>query len=145
MYDPELEGAVAKMRKSDEPMSKSDQYLQLKKFSNRQRAPTESVEKAFTRFITTDPDGKALYKAYTQSRGVSVPFAKTGNDADGDNDASNGETTHMQTLREIASKIQQKHPELGLTKSSAMSLALTTEAGKQAYEADKLARMRRVA
>jgi hypothetical protein len=41
MYDPELEQAVEKLQKSGAPLSKADQYAQLKKFSNRARLPTE--------------------------------------------------------------------------------------------------------
>ena len=152
MFDPELEKAVEKLCKSDAPvtMTKSDQYLQLKRFSNRQRLPTESVEKAFTRFITTDPDGKQLYRTYTQTRGVSVPVAKTatGHNAGAEGDPKrqtgndgDGETEHMRTLREIASKIQIAHPELRLTKSSAITLAISTiPAAREAYLADRRAR-----
>jgi hypothetical protein len=142
-FDPELEQAVEKMQKSDAPMSKSAQYEQLRKFSNRARLPTETVEKSFVRFITTDPLGKQLYARYSQTRGVSVPsvdVAKADKEPDGDD---SGETEHMRTLREIATKIQQNNPELRLTKASAMSLAITTiPAAREAYLADKKARLR---
>jgi hypothetical protein len=145
MFDPELEQAVAKMQKSDAPMSKADQYLQLKKFSNRQRTGTQSEHQAIAAFIEHDPLGRQLYRKYAQTRGVSVPSdivksgMQSGSDIDGPPD---GETEHMKTLRSIATAIQTKHPELRLTKSSAMSLALTTEAGKAAYLADRQARLR---
>jgi hypothetical protein len=68
-YDLELEQAVEKLQKSDAPLSKADQYAQLKKFSNRARLPTESPEQAFAKFITTDPHGKQLYRTFTQNQG----------------------------------------------------------------------------
>jgi hypothetical protein len=146
-FDPELEKAVA-LCKSDEPVTlkKHEQYERLKLFANRQRLPAESPQQAFARFISKTPEGQVLYKEFTKATGVSVPIAKTGmqsgSDIDGDNDASNGETSHMQTLRSIATAIQTKHPELRLTKSAAMSLAIQTPAGAAAYLADRKSRLR---
>jgi hypothetical protein len=138
MFDLELEQAVAKIQKSDTPLSKSDQYAQLKKFSLRQRLPTESPEQAFTRLITTDPYGKALYKTYTQTKGAS--FSPQPDETRAKSDG--GETEGMKTLKAIADQIRSKYPDLQLSKSAAISLAMTTDAGRAAYEADRKSRLR---
>jgi len=139
MFDPELEQAVAKMQKGDAPMSKADQYAQLRKFSNRQRLPTETPEKAFVKFITTDPDGKQLYARYAQTKaGASAATgrAPTPDQARDVLKAGGG----LETLHEIATAIQTKFPELRLSKSAAIAAALETEVGKEAYVADRKAR-----
>jgi hypothetical protein len=140
----EIEKISAIAKSAPETKSKSEWYAELRKFANRRRQPGQSIESAFAKFIV-DPDGRDMYKAYTLAKGASVAIAKTGSDTDGDNDASNGETTHMQTLREIATAIQTKHPELRLTKSAAMAKAITTPEGARLYLLDKQARLRRVA
>jgi hypothetical protein len=60
--------------------------------------------------------------------------------SDGDDDS--GEREGMKTLRSIADKIREKHPELGLSKGVAVALAIQTPAGAAAYLADKKARIR---
>jgi hypothetical protein len=133
MFDPELEQAVEKMQKSDAPMSKSDQYQQLKKFSNRQRLPTESPEQAFTRFITKDPDGRVLYQNFVRAKGAS--FAPAPESASDDN----GDSAGLQKLRKIAAEIRSKDPML--SPQQATALALRTPAGAQAALEDRKARV----
>jgi hypothetical protein len=57
-------------------------------------------------------------------------------------DGDSGEREGMKTLRSIADKIREKHPELGLSKGVAVALAIQTPAGAAAYLADKKARIR---
>jgi hypothetical protein len=164
-FDLELEAAAAKMQKSDAPMAKADQYLQLKKFSNRQRLPGESEQQAFAKFIVQDPHGKQLYARYVQTRGVSVPVAKvdfndlpsghnpghdgdpkrqTGGDADGiDGPPQDGESEHMRALRILAATLQAKHP--AMSKQQSLAKAITTVEGARLYLLDRQLRLRQVA
>jgi hypothetical protein len=151
-FDLELEQAVQKIQKGDKPMEKSFQYLEMKKFANRQRLPAESESQAFTKFITTDPYGKQLYAQYKQTRGASVPFAKT---ASGHNAGADGDSTHqtgqsgnegdeseaLKKLRLLAEMLRQEQPEL--SKQQALSKVLTTVEGAQLYLKDKAARLSR--
>jgi hypothetical protein len=150
-FDLELEQAVAKMQKADKPMEKSEQYLALKKFANRQRQPQETEQQAFVKFITTDPYGKQLYRTYTQTKATpDFNMLPSGHNpgAGGDPKRQTGaddedvESEGMKTLRSIADKIREKHPELGLSKSAAVTLAIQTPAGAAAYLADRKARTR---
>jgi hypothetical protein len=152
-FDPDLEKAVA-ICKSDEPlpMKKHEQYEQIRKFANRQRQTGESIEKAVSRFITQDPDGRVLYKAFTKARGPQATTAtghnagnpcypeaqsgESGSDIDGP--PSEGETEHMRALRILAATLRQKDP--ALSKAAAMAKALMTAEGATLYLRDKQAR-----
>jgi hypothetical protein len=157
-YDPELEKAVA-ICKSDEPqpLKKHEQYEQIRKFANRQRLPTETIEKAVTRFITQDPDGRALYKTFAMSKGASfdaaslpsgrqpggtgTPKRQSGQDSgDVDGPPAAGETEHMRALRILAATLQAKDPTL--SKYQAMAKTIQTVEGARLALADRQARLR---
>jgi hypothetical protein len=133
-YDPELEKAVAKSDELVTTMKKSDQYLQLKKFANRQRLPTESEQQAFTRFILKTPEGQALFKSFNQTRGVSVPGPQE------PAVAGSGESEGLKKLREIAAQLKAQDPML--SKQQALSKAIQTPAGAAAYLEDRKSRTR---
>jgi hypothetical protein len=146
-YDPELEAAVSKMQKGDQPMSKADKYQQLKKFALRQRTGTMSESQALVAFIERDPLGKQLYRDYATTKAVwAQPGApgdakrqtgmsgnQTTSDSDGDDD------NPMATLRSIAATIASKHP--GLSKEASMAKALLTPDGAKAFLADRRSRV----
>src|SRR5258705_7279547 len=122
------------LQKSEKPLAKAEQYQLMRKFSLRQRTGSETEQQAFVRFMERDPYAKQLYRQYTETRGVSVPTVAKAADSEPD------ESDHMRKLHEIADKIREKYPEQHLTKSAAITLAIQTPAGAQAYLADKQTR-----
>jgi hypothetical protein len=149
MFDPELEAAVAKVQKSGDSSSKAEQYAALKKFSNRQRLPNESEAQAFTRMVTTDPYGKALYKTYTMTKGASfdgslasggnagaagIAKPQTGRSGDdADDDSGFGQ------LKAIADALRVNNPQL--SPAQATNLAMKTPEGARAYAVDRQQRL----
>lgn len=49
--------------------SKSQWYGSIQKASEEQRKPNETREMAFSRFVTSDPDGRAMFKAMRGAAG----------------------------------------------------------------------------
>ncbi len=137
MLDLELESAVTLAKSADATSKpKSFWYSEIRKHANRRRGPGQSVESAISKFIV-DPDGAPLYKAMKLAKGPALgqtgaagdPKPQTGRSgSDGDEDG--GESEGMKTLRSIADKIREKHPEL--SKQQATVKALQTVEGARA-------------
>jgi hypothetical protein len=141
--DLEMEKTVAIAKSAPETKTKAQWYSELRKFSNRSRQHGESAEQAFAKFIV-DPDGRDMFAAYNKAKGPSwsspaqsesdISQRPNHNAGSGDDDRSPG----YETLRQIATTIREKHPELSVAKS--VELAIQTPAGAAAYLADKRAR-----
>jgi hypothetical protein len=54
---------------ADNHVSRSNWYGVLKALAEQRRGPTESSAQAFTKFVTGDPDGRALFAAHRSASG----------------------------------------------------------------------------
>jgi hypothetical protein len=132
-----LESLVSLAKSAPTSKPRDFWWSEIRKTANRRRQPGQSIESAVAALIV-DPDGAPLYKA------MKVAPVRSGDDIakSQELDADDGTTEGLRKLHAIAEKLRVERPELRLSKSSAIALAIRTPAGAAAYLEDRKSRTR---